>query len=351
MANIAHASEPGAVGEVTPPPTLSESQTRLPRGWSVYLDNDIFYPKFTDQDYTGGFSINITDNEVRQYWLSPDQMLGWLDALLPLERAAAPRLYSLDSGITVFTPENIEASDPLPGDRPYASLVFVSANRAYAEPGASRAWMSTLTLGVLGLRASAIIQEALHRMVHTDKPMGWDHQISDGGEFTLRYSLASQKMHRRGALGPESWQYEVKTTKSLSIGYLTDTAWGVSLRYGHLHSPWWAFNPQHTEYGEQATQPGLILPKGVAEYYVWGGFNIRLRAYNAFLEGQFRNSDVSFDRSELRYLIGEAWLGVTHEFEKGWRASYFLRGQTSEIKSGPASRATLWGGVIFGSVY
>jgi len=64
------------------------------------------------------------------------------------------------------------------------------------------------------------------------------------------------------------------------------------------------------------------------------------------LQGQFRNSSVSYDPNELRPLLVEAWMGYTFAFKKGYRISYVLRGHSSEVEQGAGDRNLVWGGVI-----
>ena len=56
---------------------------------------------------------------------------------------------------------------------------------------------------------------------------------------------------------------------------------------------------------------------------------------------------MTYNYDELRPVVAEGWLGVTKELGNGYRFSYLLRGQTEEIKRGPASRSSFWGGIIF----
>ncbi len=77
---------------------------------------------------------------------------------------------------------------------------------------------------------------------------------------------------------------------------------------------------------------------------------MKYRFYNAILQGQVRDSVVTFGRSELEHVIGEVWIGVTKEFGDGWRSSFFIRGRTEEIK-GPNERQPVWGGIILSKAY
>ena len=75
------------------------------------------------------------------------------------------------------------------------------------------------------------------------------------------------------------------------------------------------------------------------------------RGYNVFLQGQFRDSEVTYDSDQLNHMIVEAWLGYTQSFASGWRLSYVLRGHTSEVREGAADRNLLWGGLIIARTF
>jgi hypothetical protein len=85
--------------------------------------------------------------------------------------------------------------------------------------------------------------------------------------------------------------------------------------------------------------------RGLSELYVWAGAKARLRAYNAFLQGQVRESDHRLGASELNHMIGELWLGITGRTFGGTQMSYAVRYQTAEIRDGLGSRDPVWAGV------
>ena len=136
-----------------------------------------------------------------------------------------------------------------------------------------------------------------------------------------------------------------------SIGFSTDVNAGLSWRWGRINTPWWSFNPHQAEYINLGS-PVVAKTKDDAhnEFYLWTGGNVKFRLYNAILEGQFRDSTVTFDRSELEDVIAETWIGVTKEFRGGFRGSLFVRGRTEEIK-GPKERNPVWAGIILSRAY
>jgi hypothetical protein len=67
--------------------------------------------------------------------------------------------------------------------------------------------------------------------------------------------------------------------------------------------------------------------------------------YNAFLEGQFRDSAVTFESSELNHVLLDAWLGVTTVINGRLSVSYTVRRQTQELAAGRGARAFTWASI------
>lgn len=336
-------------------PGFAETRPRLPRpqpeqeretgSWALTLDNDMLVPGTRDQDYTYGLSVAATGTRAQDFLLSLDTPLGWIDNALGLTDMSGSRVrgHSFEAGIFGFTPEQKERPEPLYDDRPYASMIYLSSSRVQVNPDDQVAWHSTLTLGALGLDLAGNIQNGVHKAVGSEQAEGWDQQISDGGEPTARYAVARQK-----TLPISSDNLEVKSTVEGSVGYLTEARWSLSFRAGRLRSPWWQSNPELTRYGERNNTTATSEDN---EHYVWGGIALVGRAYNAFLQGQFRDSDVRYDSDEVNHGVAEAWLGYTYAFSDGYRLSYVLRGHTSELKEGVGDRNVLWGGLVFAKTF
>ena len=238
------------------------------------------------------------------------------------------QLHSLEVGFTVFTPKEIAEKAAQFSDRPYASLLFLSNTQESIDFENDGAFISSFSIGVLGSRLISELQTQMHKTLGSDEPVGWENQISDGGELTARYSVAKQSLLHFDYHG--DYNLEVSTTSQASIGYITQASWGLAARLGEFDTPWYSFRPQFNDYSEKtASLAGLKQP--VEEFYFWGGFNLHARAYNAFLQGQFKDSNHTFDSSDLRVLVADAWLGLTRQFTSGWRVSYLLRSQSSEV--------------------
>jgi hypothetical protein len=258
--------------------------------------------------------------------------------------------HNFEFGFTFFTPSAISVAEPLPDDHPYASLFFVSNTQQTILPESRTAYQSSLTVGFLGLNIADDVQGLTHDLFDSDKPKGWANQISAGGEPTAKYGVSRQKTHFQ-RFGPRGLRGEFKTSLEANVGFSTDAAVGFSWRWGRISTPWWSFNPHQAEYinlGAPVAAAGSAT--GGREFYFWAGASLKYRFYNAILQGQFRDSEVTFKRSELESVIAEVWVGVTKQLKSRLSASVFLRGRTKEI-SGPRGRTPVWGGVIISRAF
>jgi len=319
-------------------PRYTFNGARPKESWAFATDNDVLAPGKRDRDYTYGVSWAYSGDSARDAAISLQQPLAALNNLVDMLPAASATQdqFSHEFGFFGFTPDGLKFN---PDDRPYASLVYFSSSREQLDTDNNVAWKSTLTLGVLGLDFVGNVQNQIHAALGSNEAEDWNTQISDGGELTGRYTIARQQYL-------EGWSdsFEVKSTVQASVGYLTETSWSLSIREGNVNSPWASFNPELISYGEKSTYSSSA--KATNENYFWAGVTLKARLYNVFLQGQFRDSTHTYSASELRPLIAEAWAGYTFAFESGYRVSYVLRGQTSEIKAGDGDRHLLWGGLI-----
>ncbi|MDM3869986.1 lipid A deacylase LpxR family protein [Porticoccus sp. W117] len=329
----------------SPEADASGDEVRAWDNWALSFDNDILLPGSRDRDYTYGISLTLSGAGARNSWYSPYRALAWLDRGVGVDGKSANDIerVTLETGVIAFTPDDIETAQALEGERPYSSLLYLSSVRQQVDLENNTAWNSSFTVGILGLPLVGSLQNQLHDLLGGDRANGWNNQISDGGELTARYAVARQQNWNLN-----SNNLEVKTTVQGSVGYLSEASWSINLRAGDIHSPWWSFNPQLASYGQQSSE---IAVSAQSERYFWAGAAVKARAYNALLQGQFRDSAVSYGSGEVEHLLLEAWAGYTLTFDGGYRVSYMVRGQSSELKQGEGDRNLLWGGVTFSKTF
>jgi hypothetical protein len=281
---------------------------------AFHVDNDLFSGRSRDEDYSWGVSATFKQT----------QNSAW------------------QTGVIAMTPRELTIAAPLAGERPYASLVYVTRAQLRVDPQRRRARYTSASLGALGLNVAHALQSTLHDAIGGDVPRGWQHQISDGGELTARL------LHAHHWLLEESDTSQLKMTLSASAGYLSETAAAIAWRGGHLGSDWWTHSPELTDY-TPAPMPRSSR-NAPAESFFFAGVRVKARAYSALLQGQFRHSDVRVASDDVARVLGEAWVGATHSW-KSMRMTYTLRVSTREIDSGPAARTLIWGGLEVEKVF
>ena len=195
----------------------------------------------------------------------------------------------------------------------------------------------------MGLDLVGDVQNIVHSSYGGTEPKGWNNQISDGGEPTARYSISRQSLIFKSDSG-----LELKSTLQGSVGYITEASWSISARAGKIYTPWVSFNPELTSYGEKSVPNAKAK---ISEQYAWAGISFKLRAYNAFLEGQFRDSEVTYSGDEINRGIVEAWIGYTIALTDGYSFTYSIRGHTSELREGSGNRDVVWGSILLSKTF
>jgi hypothetical protein len=316
-------------------------------GWSFHIDNDFFALLNDDQQYTGGASIELAGRRAREWAFSADPILGWLDRLTGMDQlmsnpGAGPQ-HSLVAGIAAFTPEDIENSDPVFDDHPYGSLVLYGNTRQSVDPARNVSYKTSLVLGLLGTDVAKSIQDFFHDLADVDKARGWGNQISDGGELTARYEVGRHQLLHSISLS-SGRRLESRWKVHGSAGYVTQVGIGATVRWGRFDDQWFNFDPSPGEYVSYGAPTPMSRHDGAGrEWFLWASIESNVRLYNALLQGQFRDSAVTFSRDELREFVTEATVGITADlFNSGLRGEFSLSFRASELE-GALGDDAIWG--------
>lgn len=314
----------------------AEDLAAAQKGYGIYFDQDLFLPLVNeDRDYTMGVAVERFEREsIFQLLQGP---LGSVASLLSIDEQRGELRTSYLLGSVNFTPDDLAATTPVVGDRPYASVLYLSNKRVVSD--AIHAVGVELQVGLLGTYVAREIQRHLHRYWreanHSREPVtprGWGNQISAGGEPTLRLRLAHS-----GRLLGDSRHWDLAGTYDLSIGYQTNTSVGLALRTGLLRSDF-------SSLPYDPINRGNFVPAfGDDELYLWGAARVRLVGYDALLQGQFRDSPLTYDGDAIRRVVVDAGAGVTGSW-RGVQLTLSANLKTSELDRGPADRTQWWGG-------
>lgn len=310
---------PGALGGQSP----WEPDNGHVTGIVLTHDNDLFYELGTrrqnyDRNYTGALSLTVFGDWV--YSSRLDRPLRWLDRqtrITALRDSTRLHFYSASALISAFTPDSLNTPDPLPNDRPYASLTGVAVRRMSVDPAGYRsAWTTELVVGVLGLDYARRAQSFIHHVLRDPPaepqpyiPEGWGNQISNGGELTALYRVGYSRFLFGDAPTPgaiKHWQ--ASGGWSGSLGYYTTATADFSIRAGRFRSEFWEHLPGVLSNANQSL--GRNGHRGrTVEAFLHASVRPRLTLYNALLQGQFRESAVTVAGSDVRRVVGEAEFG------------------------------------------
>jgi len=216
--------------------------------FNIYFENDLFAE--TDQNYTNG---------VRLSWISPDlsdyiedpALPGWLrsvnkrlsffhDSSKDLQRNL---VFSI--GQTLYTPEDVEATEVVKEDRPYAAWLF--SRFAYQSKDEQQLDTLELNIGMIGPAAlGEEAQDAVHDLRGFDKFNGWDNQLENELGVLLLYEHRHKLINhtpRDGRFG-----YDLIGHAGVALGNVgTYLNAGGELRWGWLIP---------NDFGSSAVRPG-----------------------------------------------------------------------------------------------
>ncbi|MFK7995099.1 MAG: lipid A-modifier LpxR family protein [Granulosicoccus sp.] len=326
---------------------LFDQRESIKSGLSIRVDNDFFVNADLDKDYTGGIALAFSG---RQALLSPfsfDGVRAKLNQLTGFNRLYDPgqtfKLHAIETGFVFFTPSDLSIEAPQPEEHPYASLFFLGNSQQVVAPTRQLAFNSMFTIGALGLDFAEDVHAGAHEATGSNPPKGWANQISSKGEITAKYSVGIQKLVAQKRL-LFNQRAEFKVAAEGDIGFTTGAGVGFSARVGRIHTPWWGFNPQQSDYASQGS-PMARHSNGLTgrDVFFYFGANINHNLYNAILQGQFKDSAVSYSASEINRTSTELWAGVSHQVSRHWNVAGFVRSHTPELKN--TLKNSLWGGL------
>jgi len=311
------------------------------RGLGIYFDQDLLVPLLNqDRDYTMGMAIEFFwEKEKGLYPL--DNLVKHAGRWFGLKELDNNVIYSFMLGTVNYTPDDLSNPLPILNDRPYSSLIYLSNKRVRADK--NNAVAAEVLLGILGTNVAKETQTSLHRLwrnvTGSDEPVnpqGWSHQISNGGELTMRVRFANSHLQQYLSK-PGSW--DVATTWGASLGYQTNISASIAIRAGDINSSFWSlpFDPVNR---------GNFLPSAMKnEWYLWTAYRMHLVGYDALLQGQFRNSDVTFTSDKIEKVVHDCAVGLTIGRNNS-QITLSVNAKSAELKKAQ-KRRHYWGSVHY----
>ncbi|MEQ8858492.1 MAG: DUF2219 family protein [Pseudomonadales bacterium] len=321
-------------------PGWAESPARV----ALSIDNDMFAPGGLDRDYTGGARMAATTAADPGMLRPGERLLSWIDHVGALDRWSRDNeAQSVDKtfsfGLLAFAPDNLAATDPIEGERPYANLLYAAHSRFTPSPDGHSALQSTLTVGLLGAPVAEWAHQSIHRTTGATVPRGYSNQLSDGGEVTARYAAA---LHRFLLVRNGELDRDVRVRIDGSAGFITGIGSSVTARIGRFNAGGWSLRSEQADYLSQAY---VAPPLRGGDWIAWASVGIQAQLHNAFLHGQFRNRGTALSRSQTRTAIAEWGVGLSWSIGRATTVDYALRGRSREVTTATGGRSMRWGSI------
>lgn len=290
------------------------------------FEDDLFAGR--DYGYTGGAQLDWSKGlaptfaEIAPAWMAAVAKPLWISNTPDQQRGISFKL-----GMMVYTPKDISLSVPPSNDLPYSGLLYWQGTlHAFDEHTADRVY---LLLGIVGPASGAAwAQSAIHKLIGSQEPQGWDTQLDNEPVFKLGVARRWRAAHHdfaQSALG-----VDLVTNSELAAGNLESMAdFSVSLRFGEnlLRS-----------YPTAGLLPGRDINPNAGQ--ASGHFNIfvtvlaRFQPNAIYVQGNTfggKKTDLDIEEKQFIWSVGINWSagnwGYEYAMQKG---SPIFDGQYSE---------------------
>jgi lipid A 3-O-deacylase len=155
-------------------------------GLRLSVDEDIIniWGKGTDEAYTSGVHID--------YFYMPKRPGIFSGLWLPKAGKESVNTSSIGLSHLIFTPKDLNTSEPIPGDYPYAGVLLLRHSLFSFNPAKKYNLQSTLSLGAMGpVTGAKEIQIFVHQLIGNNKPRGWSNQLPN--DILINFQLAAEK--------------------------------------------------------------------------------------------------------------------------------------------------------------
>jgi len=317
------------------------------RGWSVFIDQDFLAvnpgnPEADDHNYTMGFGMSNSGMSNSEGVFANSR--GWLDEKILGDTDNSYKIlesmHTTSYGMAIYTPDDLENKSVIEGDRPYASLMYMSNTKMNAYIN-GESIETTFMIGVLGLDVAKEMQRYIHNDLNAsnEDPLGWGNQISDGGEITALYSVEKITLISSCYVENKA-SSDISYSVSADLGYMINAAIGVDLRWGYIATPYYLHSKAPVSNYSYYSCYGC----SVLDNYLFLNFKVRAIAYNALLQGQFRDSKWTIDSEDIENVVLEASLGWVYSLSPEWKITYSINFKSREFK-GSEVEDQLYGGL------
>lgn len=239
---------------------------------SIVYEND-WVDGGKDRNYTNGIRLSYVSGTT-----PTDGLTKWVSDHLMDAGSEKVKRRGFAVGHSIFTPNDISASDELTDDHPYAAWLYgeytlMTAKRDQVD-------QFTLQIGVVGPSAGGEwVQNEVHKLIGADPAKGWDNQLEDELGIVISYDRRFRALWETGGA---RFGADLTPSAGFTLGNIqTNARIGTMVRIGQ---------DLRTDYGPARIRPGLagagfFTPTDGLSWYIFGGFEGRYVAHDIFLNG------------------------------------------------------------------
>jgi hypothetical protein len=311
-------------------PCFAEKDPEEHSTLTFYLENDMVTG--TDREYTNGVKLTWISRDLSDYHEidTPAWSRNLIDALPFVNKPGTVRNVSLSIGQNMYAPEDLERTDLILDDRPYAGITYLAAG--FHSKDSKRMDTFEINVGIVGPHSYAEqVQKTWHKWINATDPRGWDHQLKDEPILNLHYERKWKLLKSDPGKG---FGFDVIPHLGASLGNaLTGINTGAQARFG-WHLP--------NDYGTYLIRPGSDTNAPMNEddprfypisrrlgCHLFAGFNTSAVLRNIFLDGNTFRDSHSVDKKPF-VLQGMAGVAVmVHRFKITYAYVY----QTKEYET------------------
>lgn len=292
LARAVHLTAAAALLAAWPDVQAEEKVPDESGAFNVLLENDAFAA--TDRHYTNGLQFSyLTAPRPADGFAAG--LLGWL----PGNGNGEARL-GWQLGQSIFTPDDKEASERLPDQRPYAAWLYAGLSLVYSTESHIDTW--SLSLGTVGPDARGEqVQNGVHEWLNATNANGWAYQVEDqrGGALVIERkwrALAQTEILRFGV--------DFMPHLGVSLGNIEQYAnTGFTARIG---------NDLDNDFGPPRIRPSLpgtawFEPHDRWSWYLFAGVDGRYVDKNIFLDD---HADSGLWNIEKKDWVADAQAGL-----------------------------------------
>lgn len=267
----------------------------------------------SDQYYTNGLRIG---------WTSPTDRLPKPVADVN-EFLLGKGMQRIHWGLqqSIFTPQDTQARERLPHDRPYAGVLLTTLN-LISDTDNTRSVFG-IQAGVMGPGAlGRQVQNGFHSIIGDHKNRGWHNQLRNMPVFQVQ--IGRTWRFPVGHAGPVDFDF-LPSANGAAGDYKIYGQIGTLFRLGQgLDSD---FGPSRIGSGNDGTD--AYVGTRFVNWYVFGGVDGQAIAYNSTLQGDPTKSHAQ--HVSKKWDMGEILAGAA-VIVKGYKIAYTQTWQTQEFK-------------------